>query len=245
MRSCAARSFLFDLQDTATLISDPHVTPLGLRFPFLIVEAKAGANWREPLPGSKSSCSRQFNCSSDSPKTIGTKICPKFWKGKFTMILRPARCHLRACPTSHQTWSFFHYEKPDSRTAGPPPETRRRWFLHESHWDVENNCGRRLSEPFTPPLGNFEMGKRGLQKKYCWRSSDLPGLVTTWLDSLNSEIKIYISAKVLFTLTEMSILLKNEAIRSYTAYRPRYNFHLPPWSPNSKYYGDPPIPNCI
>ena len=126
MRSCAARSFLFDLQDTATLISDPHVTPLGLRFPFLIVEAKAGANWREPLPGSKSSCSRQFNCSSDSSKTIGTKICPKFWKGKFTMILRPARCHLRACPTSHQTWSFFHYEKPDSRTAGPPPETRRR-----------------------------------------------------------------------------------------------------------------------
>ena len=39
----AARSFLFDLQDTATLISDPHATPLGLRFPFLIVEAKAGA----------------------------------------------------------------------------------------------------------------------------------------------------------------------------------------------------------
>ncbi|PYH92039.1 hypothetical protein BO71DRAFT_411296 [Aspergillus ellipticus CBS 707.79] len=39
----AARSFLVDLQDTANLISDPHVTPVGLRFPFLIVEAKAGA----------------------------------------------------------------------------------------------------------------------------------------------------------------------------------------------------------
>ncbi|KAJ6019704.1 hypothetical protein N7522_001771 [Penicillium canescens] len=39
----AARSFLLDLQDTTSLISDPHVTPLGLRFPFLIVEAKAGA----------------------------------------------------------------------------------------------------------------------------------------------------------------------------------------------------------
>ncbi|KAL4935258.1 hypothetical protein BDV06DRAFT_234484 [Aspergillus oleicola] len=39
----AARSFLLDLQDTSSLISDPHVTPLGLRFPFLIVEAKAAA----------------------------------------------------------------------------------------------------------------------------------------------------------------------------------------------------------
>ena len=39
----AARSFLVDLQDTANLISDPHITPVGLRFPFLIVEAKAGA----------------------------------------------------------------------------------------------------------------------------------------------------------------------------------------------------------
>ena len=46
MRNSAARRFLFDLQDTATLISDPHVTPLGLRFPFLIVEAKAGATGR-------------------------------------------------------------------------------------------------------------------------------------------------------------------------------------------------------
>ncbi|KAI2709290.1 hypothetical protein CBS147332_6349 [Penicillium roqueforti] len=39
----AARSFLLDLQDTTSLVSDPHVTPLGLRFPFLIVEAKAGS----------------------------------------------------------------------------------------------------------------------------------------------------------------------------------------------------------
>lgn len=39
----AARSFLLDLQDTSSLISDPHITPLGLRFPFLIVEAKAAA----------------------------------------------------------------------------------------------------------------------------------------------------------------------------------------------------------
>ena len=39
----AARSFLFDLQDTSTLISDPHATPLSLRFPFLVVEAKSGA----------------------------------------------------------------------------------------------------------------------------------------------------------------------------------------------------------
>ncbi|KNG83184.1 hypothetical protein ANOM_008833 [Aspergillus nomiae NRRL 13137] len=38
-----AQSLLFDMQNTSTLISDPHVTPLGLRFPFLIVEAKAGA----------------------------------------------------------------------------------------------------------------------------------------------------------------------------------------------------------
>lgn len=38
-----AWSLLPDLQDTSSLISDPHVTPLGLRFPFLIVEAKSGA----------------------------------------------------------------------------------------------------------------------------------------------------------------------------------------------------------
>ncbi|KAE8402482.1 hypothetical protein BDV37DRAFT_295336 [Aspergillus pseudonomiae] len=38
-----AQSLSFDMQDTSTLISDPHVTPLVLRFPFLIVEAKAGA----------------------------------------------------------------------------------------------------------------------------------------------------------------------------------------------------------
>ncbi|PLB50076.1 hypothetical protein P170DRAFT_380442, partial [Aspergillus steynii IBT 23096] len=38
-----ARNLLFDLQDTSNLISDPHVTSLGLRFPFLIVETKAGA----------------------------------------------------------------------------------------------------------------------------------------------------------------------------------------------------------
>ena len=37
------------------------------------------------------------------------------------------------------------------------------------------------------------------------------------------------------------MVLKTETIRSYTAYRPRYNFHLPPWFPNSKYHGDPPI----
>ncbi|PYI30358.1 hypothetical protein BP00DRAFT_487393 [Aspergillus indologenus CBS 114.80] len=43
MGRAVARSFLFDLQDTASLISDPHITPVGLRFPFLIVEAKAGA----------------------------------------------------------------------------------------------------------------------------------------------------------------------------------------------------------
>ncbi|KOC10967.1 hypothetical protein AFLA70_907g000080 [Aspergillus flavus AF70] len=41
--SYIAQSLLLDMQDTSTLISDPHVTPLGLRFPFLIVEAKAGA----------------------------------------------------------------------------------------------------------------------------------------------------------------------------------------------------------
>ncbi|KAJ5562438.1 hypothetical protein N7461_001199 [Penicillium sp. DV-2018c] len=39
----AARNFLLDLQDTTSLVSDPHVTPLGLRFPFLIVETKAGS----------------------------------------------------------------------------------------------------------------------------------------------------------------------------------------------------------
>ncbi|KAE8153155.1 hypothetical protein BDV25DRAFT_169490 [Aspergillus avenaceus] len=38
-----AQSLLLNMQDTSTLISNPHVTPLGLRFPFLIVEAKAGA----------------------------------------------------------------------------------------------------------------------------------------------------------------------------------------------------------
>ncbi|RDH31841.1 hypothetical protein BDQ94DRAFT_180021 [Aspergillus welwitschiae] len=38
-----ARRFLVDLQETSSLISDPHVTPLGLRFPFLVVEAKAAA----------------------------------------------------------------------------------------------------------------------------------------------------------------------------------------------------------
>lgn len=39
----SARSLLFDLQDTTSLISDPHVTPVGFRFPFLIIEAKSGA----------------------------------------------------------------------------------------------------------------------------------------------------------------------------------------------------------
>ena len=43
MGRSTARSFLLDLQDTTSLVSDPHVTPLGLRFPFLIVEAKAGS----------------------------------------------------------------------------------------------------------------------------------------------------------------------------------------------------------
>lgn len=38
-----ARNFLLDLQDTSTLISDPHIVPSGLRFPFLIVEAKSSA----------------------------------------------------------------------------------------------------------------------------------------------------------------------------------------------------------
>ncbi|PWY87238.1 hypothetical protein BO94DRAFT_575316 [Aspergillus sclerotioniger CBS 115572] len=35
--------FLNDLQETGLLISDPGVTPLGLRFPFLLIEAKSGA----------------------------------------------------------------------------------------------------------------------------------------------------------------------------------------------------------
>jgi hypothetical protein len=39
-----ARNLLYDLQDTCRLISDPHLTPLGLRFPFLIAEAKTGGN---------------------------------------------------------------------------------------------------------------------------------------------------------------------------------------------------------
>lgn len=39
----SARSFLPDLQDTSTLISDPNILPSGLRFPFLMVEAKSSA----------------------------------------------------------------------------------------------------------------------------------------------------------------------------------------------------------
>ena len=39
----AAQNFLFDLQDTSTLISDPHIDPSNLRFPYLIVEGKSGA----------------------------------------------------------------------------------------------------------------------------------------------------------------------------------------------------------
>ncbi|KAK4979668.1 hypothetical protein LTR28_003313 [Elasticomyces elasticus] len=39
----AAKIFLADLQDNATLISNPFVTSLGFRFPFFIVEAKSGA----------------------------------------------------------------------------------------------------------------------------------------------------------------------------------------------------------
>ncbi|KAK5000690.1 hypothetical protein LTR66_000481 [Elasticomyces elasticus] len=39
----AAKTFLADLQDNATLISNPFVTSLGLRFLFLVVEAKFGA----------------------------------------------------------------------------------------------------------------------------------------------------------------------------------------------------------
>ena len=38
-----AKFFLNDLQETGSLISDPGVTPLGLRFPFLLIEAKSGA----------------------------------------------------------------------------------------------------------------------------------------------------------------------------------------------------------
>lgn len=41
--SVIAETLLQDLQETSTLISDPHVTPLGLRFPFLIIEAKTAA----------------------------------------------------------------------------------------------------------------------------------------------------------------------------------------------------------
>ncbi|KAL3474376.1 hypothetical protein BJX99DRAFT_260477 [Aspergillus californicus] len=38
-----ARRFLLGLQDTSSLISDPHVTPAGLHFPFLVIETKSGA----------------------------------------------------------------------------------------------------------------------------------------------------------------------------------------------------------
>lgn len=38
-----AETFLQDLQENSILISDPHCTPLGLRFPFFMVEARAAA----------------------------------------------------------------------------------------------------------------------------------------------------------------------------------------------------------
>lgn len=39
----AAQKFLFNLQDTSALISDPHIDPSSLRFPYLIVEGTSGA----------------------------------------------------------------------------------------------------------------------------------------------------------------------------------------------------------
>ncbi|PYI02925.1 hypothetical protein BO78DRAFT_210713 [Aspergillus sclerotiicarbonarius CBS 121057] len=39
----AAQNLLVDLQETSTLTSDPHVAPMRLRFPFLVVETKSGA----------------------------------------------------------------------------------------------------------------------------------------------------------------------------------------------------------
>ncbi|RAL04021.1 uncharacterized protein BO80DRAFT_491275 [Aspergillus ibericus CBS 121593] len=39
----SAKFYLHDLQETGSLISDPGEAPLGLRFPFLLVETKSGA----------------------------------------------------------------------------------------------------------------------------------------------------------------------------------------------------------
>ncbi|KAE8317869.1 hypothetical protein BDV41DRAFT_591376 [Aspergillus transmontanensis] len=52
-----AQSLLLDMQDTSTLISDPHVTPLGLRFSFFDSRGKGRCNRREPLPSPEPSCS--------------------------------------------------------------------------------------------------------------------------------------------------------------------------------------------
>ncbi|QQK44556.1 Ribosome-interacting GTPase 1 domain protein [Penicillium digitatum] len=58
MGRSTARSFLLDLQDTTSLVSDPHVTPLGLRFPFLIVEVKAGSTRDFAKPFRATFCSK-------------------------------------------------------------------------------------------------------------------------------------------------------------------------------------------
>ncbi|CAG8894252.1 unnamed protein product [Penicillium egyptiacum] len=71
----AARSFLFDLQDTGSLISDPHVTPMGLVSIF-DCGGKGWGNWWESIPGTKPSCGGRSSSSSNTLKSCGTKGCP-------------------------------------------------------------------------------------------------------------------------------------------------------------------------
>ena len=91
--------------------------------------------------------------------------------------------------------------------------------------------------------------KTRFSRRYDYRRAQCedPSTIRQWFETVQQTIVQYgIHPDDIYNFNETGFaMLKNEAIRSCTAYRPRYNFHLPPWSPNSKYYGDPPIPNCI
>jgi hypothetical protein len=113
-----ARSFLYDLQDTSTVISDPHLTPLGLRFPFLIVEAKAGATGgnlyqaqnQAAVGGSRAV--QIFETLSDLQYVLG------IWPRNMREASRAVTYRSNIPPMSCYTWPFLSPLRGQSTNCG-------------------------------------------------------------------------------------------------------------------------------
>ena len=147
MRSSAARIFSFGLQDTAALVSGPHVIPLGLRFLFFIVEAKAGATGGN-IYQAQNQAAVGGSTALQILRNLSELKYAQNLERKFIMAPTPARGHLRACPTSHQTWSFLHYGMPDLRIVGfISRDTTKRIFT----WIALGRGG----QPWKTTLGTF------------------------------------------------------------------------------------------